>query len=1266
MKIHKVLIIMLAVLCFVSASFAEDVGKSDQDSQMPVSDGSESAKDSVDNNNAVQEAEEEQSEEKDGEEDGKSEGDKGENEEESEETVALKIQGASDYSQIQSWIEDLLGRNLDLNDSDDEAVYNFWCSLFDQGYSLNQVQSLIDTVGVLKKAINDWYGGSFFQMGKVNLDDVQDVISLFHWANLINKGFTQTNVKMLVILVDVFMQELNSDMIHRGVDVTKERDVNIIASWASYRRQGYSGKQIYNMFKNRLSPKVNQLLGKFDAGFFTYFAEHALAGLNGGLDYTCNLLQAMADVRASVEALIGNVDFMDQQYNDNGFLTYWAEQAVEKGAGYINQHLSIWKRLLPYIETQEGRALNLYDSEDGGILSNWAVEVETRVDGGMSLENAIDEVIQLIQGGGGGGLTPTQEALVPYVEALLGVTFDQGDAYLMGFLTYWAERADAEGLAGIQNLLDAMAGILPQVEALIGPVNLLDENDKGNGFLTHWAEQVIAQGSANVIALLQAMAEIADEVEALLGGLNFFDNNPQDDGFITFWAQEIVAGNITVNEVETLFSDITYLKPAIDRALNRTLDPTDENDSGILFFWAGEVTRLMGDEGLTHQEALLRVEQAIIDAFNLSEVTFYMTGDEVVFFDGDGNIIYTFTLPEDEGIGEFNPKFILISPDDSFAIVVWEAISHTSWITSHHQDHYSFNATKIDLVGKTEQKLPDFSEKAGYIKDVVMTENGKYLMLSYQPWQRLPGQVIFFNLETNQEIANTALRGGPEVSVDMMLSPDNTRLYVLSDHAFVMIFDVYTGEVLATIETPWYYTYNWEGTTYISDDGNILTVVGEDGIEVQYNVTDLNNIFKIENVSPEIIEALIPYIEALIGAPYDENNPQHEGFMMFWAEQAVAGNLQDVQDLLGAMAGILPQVEALIGVVDLLDNNTDDNGFLSYWAEQAVSRGVEEVNRVLYIWERLVPYIEDREGRALDLFDSDDSGIVSFWADEVTARVDGGMSLEDAIDEVIELILNPGGVLTPTQEALVPYVEALLGVAFDQDDAQLMGFLSYWAERADAEGLVNIQNLLDAMADILIEVEALIGPVNLLDENDKGNGFLTYWAEQVIATNLTEVKTLLSNIAAIRPSLEALVGSIDLLDDSHEDNGLITFWAQYAQDYGLQHTIDIINNMAQVKDEVEALIGTVDLYDNQYGDNGFLTYWAEYAIDVGINTVEVLLANMAAILPEVEAVIGAVDLFDNNYDDNGFLTYWAEYAVANGVQKTKDILSNMNTITNND
>ncbi len=151
-------------------------------------------------------------------------------------------------------------------------------------------------------------------------------------------------------------------------------------------------------------------------------------------------------------------------------------------------------------------------------------------------------------------------------------------------------------------------------------------------------------------------------------------------------------------------------------------------------------------------------------------------------------------------------------------------------------------------------------------------------------------------------------------------------------------------------------------------------------------------------------------------------------------------------------------------------------------------------------------------------------------------------------------------------------------------------------------------------------------------------------------------------MASIKPSLEALVGSIDLLDNNYDDNGLLTFWAQYAQDFGLQHTINIINNMAQIKDEVEALIGPVDLYDQQYGDNGFLTYWAEYAIDVGINTVETLLSNMAEILPEVEAVIGTVDLFDGDYNDNGFLSYWAEYSVANGIQNTKNILSNMHAI----
>jgi len=867
---RKLVVLLLIIFAFSSLTYAGEVSKSEKKGKMPASsDSTGDAKDSVKSKNDIQDAEDEQSEKEDGDKKDKKEDDENKSSEDGKQT--LKIQGsAEDSQQIKAWLENLLGRALDLNNSKDKAVYDFWYGLLDKGYTLEQVGDLIDTVGLAKKTIDFWYHSSFFQMGKVDLDDISDIQALFNWANLINQGFTSQDVRLLIIVSRVYMQEIKDSMIHRNLDVRNARDVKIIAGWCLYRKDGYSAQQIYNLFKTRLIPKVKKLLGKFDAGFFTYFTEEALAGLNGGLDYTYNLLDAMAEIKTSVESLIGKVDLLDNAYEDNGFLTYWAQQTMDKGTDYIKQHLYIWKQLLPYIEEAEGRKLDLFNPDDGGILDYWAQEVEKKIDEGMNLENALQNIVQLIQNGGGEGLTSTQEALIPYVETLIGTSFNQDDSQQMGFLSYWAERADKEGLGNIQNLLSAMADIKPNVEALIGNIDLFDKNDPGNGFLTYWAEKALSDGVANTKALLSAMADIK------------------------------------------------------------------------------------------------------------------------------------------------------------------------------------------------------------------------------------------------------------------------------------------------------------------------------------------------------------------------------------------------------------PNVETLIGNIDLFDKNDPGNGFLTYWAEQALAKGADNINQTLYIWKQLIPTIEQFEGKTLDLFNPDDSGMVSYWAGEVKTRVDGDMSLENAIAEVIQLILNPGGVLTSTQEALIPYIEALIGTSFNQDDSQQMGFLSYWAERADKEGLQDIKDLLDAMANIKSSVEALIGNINLFDENDAGNGFLTYWAEQALANGTADIQILLSNMAAIKPSLETLVGSIDLLDNSYDDNGLLTFWAQYAQDFGLQYTINIINNMAQIKDEVEALIGPVDLYDSQYGDNGFLTYWAEYAIDVGVNTVETLLSNMAAILPEVEAVIGTVDLFDGNYNDNGFLSYWAEYSVANGVQNTKNILSNMHAILNSD
>jgi acyl carrier protein phosphodiesterase len=399
--------------------------------------------------------------------------------------------------------------------------------------------------------------------------------------------------------------------------------------------------------------------------------------------------------------------------------------------------------------------------------------------------------------------------------------------------------------------------------------------------------------------------------------------------------------------------------------------------------------------------------------------------------------------------------------------------------------------------------------------------------------------------------------------------------------------------------------------------------------------------------------------------------------------------------------------------VNLLDDDHQDNGFLSYWAEQAIEKGVDYIKQHLYIWSRLIPAIEQKLERELDLFNPDDTGIVDFWANRVEELMEQeGLDLETAIQRVIEMILQP----EPTvYEELIPYIEQLLGVPFDENNPQHMGFLTYWSQRAVEEGLENIENLLQAMIDIknevealigqinfldddpaddgfitywaqrasqegtnkvkqllqamaqiLDEVEALIGDINLLDNNPQDDGFLTYWAEYANDVGIDNVRELLSYMAELKPHLENLVGEIDLLDNDYDDNGLLTFWAQYAQQNGLQKTTNIIDNMVRIKDEVEALIGPVDLYDHQYGDNGFLTYWAEYALDVGIDRVEQLLNAMAEIKPEVENLIGEIDFFDNNYDDNGFLTSWAEYAISEGIQKTKDILSNMKAILEND
>jgi len=416
-KQAKSLIQILIVVCFFTTStfsYAAEVNQNEEKGQMPP--GAKSignAKDKVENKNNINEAEKEQSDKKNEEDSENSEKDE-EEEEKSEKSPTLKTQASqSDSDTIQGWLEDLLDRTLNLNNPSDEAILDFWTNLIDQGYSLNQVQSFIDTVGVLKV---------------VDLENISDLQALLNWAKLSEFGFTQLNIKMMVILADVFMRKVKDNLIHRDLDVTVARDVKIIAGWAQYIRQGYSAKQVYNLFKNQMTPSIKSLLlGSFNIGFFTYMAEEALSKINGGLDYICNLIDAMVGVRDAVENLVGPVDILNAPYEDNGFLTYWAEQAMDSSIAEVNKILYIWSELLDY----------------------WTGEVETLVDGGMSLEDAIAAVIDLI-------LQPepvVYDELIPYIEDLLGIVFDEDDPQHMGFLTYWSQQADIEGLANIEHYL---------------------------------------------------------------------------------------------------------------------------------------------------------------------------------------------------------------------------------------------------------------------------------------------------------------------------------------------------------------------------------------------------------------------------------------------------------------------------------------------------------------------------------------------------------------------------------------------------------------------------------------------------------------------------------------------------------------------------------------------------------------------------------------------------------------------------------------------
>ncbi|RKY37825.1 MAG: hypothetical protein DRP73_01085, partial [Candidatus Omnitrophota bacterium] len=68
---------------------------------------------------------------------------------------------------------------------------------------------------------------------------------------------------------------------------------------------------------------------------------------------------------------------------------------------------------------------------------------------------------------------------------------------------------------------------------------------------------------------------------------------------------------------EMLLSDMGYLKPLVERGIGRVLNLFDSDDSGLLSYWANEVQRLMQEEGLSHEEALARVEQRIRETYNI-------------------------------------------------------------------------------------------------------------------------------------------------------------------------------------------------------------------------------------------------------------------------------------------------------------------------------------------------------------------------------------------------------------------------------------------------------------------------------------------------------------------------------------------------------------------------------------------------------------------------------------------------------------------------
>jgi len=129
-----------------------------------------------------------------------------------------------------------------------------------------------------------------------------------------------------------------------------------------------------------IKPKTELLLGKViftdrdwkDDGYVTYWAEEALELGESGVLEIGKKLEAIAGIRNVTEDLLGRkINFLDENYVDDGFITYWAERVLESGPDGIkemNKKLWIWHIIRPYVL---GEPIDPASGEHGWRLSVW-------------------------------------------------------------------------------------------------------------------------------------------------------------------------------------------------------------------------------------------------------------------------------------------------------------------------------------------------------------------------------------------------------------------------------------------------------------------------------------------------------------------------------------------------------------------------------------------------------------------------------------------------------------------------------------------------------------------------------------------------------------------------------------------------------------------------------------------------------------------------------------------------------------------------------